>query len=150
MASRVITVVGTPIEEDTTVMKTGEAIKPGHLIVFDSTPEVIKHATAAGSAPNMFALERTEGGQNIDTAYANGDRVKIGWFASGAVVNAFVPDGANLVKGEALESAGDGTLRTQTADAATDDTQRGGLVAYSDESTGGAVTGETRHKVRIA
>jgi len=128
--------------------KASEAITPGHLIQFNSS-QWRKHADAAKNAQPTFALERDEMGKDIDTAYAANDYVKAGFFHTGDKVNALIASGQDLNPGDALESAGDGTLRALATDAATDDTQRTSVVAYSAEVSG-AVTVLTRHRVVVA
>lgn len=110
MARKVIALLGNPVvtEEDVAA----EAITPGHLLAYDGNGELVKHATAAGQAARMFALERDEMGKGIDVAYAADDVVKVGHFHQGQRVYAFIASGQNIAKGAFLESAGDGTLRT--------------------------------------
>jgi len=149
MASHVIALRGEPIVDEQNAAS--EAITPGMLCQpnLPALGQVRKHATAAANAAPVFALERDEMGKTIDTAYAIGDRVKLGRFAPGDGVNALVGAGQTLTGVEFLESAGDGTLRAVVTDASTDDTQRNAIVARSAESTGGATAGVTRHRVVI-
>lgn len=125
-----------------------EAITPGHLVEYDSSGDVQKHGTAAANAAAMFALEREELGDDIDTAYSANDEVKIALCAPGDEVNALIPSGQNLSKGDYLESDGAGRLRALATDAATDQDQRVSVVAMSMEDSG-AVTSDTRHRVLI-
>jgi hypothetical protein len=121
------------------------AITPGHLVEFDGATNVKKHATAAGNARKAFALQPyAASGATIDTAYAAGETVRYALCPRGVTVNALVAAAATAIaKGAALESAGDGTLRTASADAATDTTQRDSIVGYAleavDNSAGAAV-----------
>lgn len=128
------------------------AILPGHLIEVLSAGTVQEHSTAAANAAKTFALANTANGGTIDDAYAVGETVLFGTAQSGQLVNALLAAAAVAVtKGAPLESAGDGTLRVLTADAATDQTQRDSIVGYADESVdnsgGGAVA---RIAVRVA
>jgi hypothetical protein len=109
MAKKVIKLLGEPIQNEDD--KAAEAITPGHLVTFNGSGDLIKHATAGGNAARAFALEREEMGDNIDVAYAIGDTVKVGVFGAGTRVNALIASGQNLVKGDFLESAGNGGLR---------------------------------------
>lgn len=68
-----------------------------------------KHAVAGGRAEPIFALE---GHDNIDheaTAYADGAEVAA--VIGPRMVDAWLKDGETVVEGDALQSAGDGTLR---------------------------------------
>lgn len=145
MASRVIALRGDPIVDEQ--LSASAAITPGDLIEVD-TGQLRRHAGAGLNAQKIFALERDESGQGIDVDYAASDQVKAGWFHSGQRVNAFVEDSATLVIGDALESAGDGSLQLLVTDAATDDTQRDSVVAYSAEAL--TTSGKTRVKVIVA
>lgn len=109
MAKRVIKLLGEPIQNEDS--KAAEAITPGHLVDFDGSGNLIKHANAGGFVSKAFALERQELGKGIDDAYAIGDYVKVGVFPPGTRVNAIIASGQNISKGNYLESAGDGTLR---------------------------------------
>lgn len=127
------------------------AITPGHLIE-EVAAGVQVHSTAAANAMPMFALEREMTGDGIDVAYAANDTVLFVVAQPGAMINALVAAGAPAIAvGDALESAGDGTLRKAVTDAATDDTQRDAIVAYAreavDNSGGGTAV---RLKVRVA
>lgn len=115
-------------------------IVPGSLIeVNPSTEKLRLQSTAGGPAEALFALERDELGNDIDTAYAIGDRVKTGRYAPGMGVLAFIPSGQNITKGSTLEPAGSGNLRVLAS---------GTPIARADEDSG-AVTERTRIKVVI-
>lgn len=146
--ARVISLRGEPIIDEQDEAEEAD-ILPGMLIELNpATSKLRKHATAAGNQSGWFALERDEFGRDIDTAYAIGDRVKVGRFGRGMRVNALIASGQNITRGDALESAGNGTLRKAATDAATDDTQRTSLVGFAGETTG-AVTVATRLKVDV-
>jgi hypothetical protein len=148
MARVVIALLGTPIytEED----RAAEAITPGHLIDFDASGNLVKHAGAGLNAAPMFALERDELGDDITTAYAASDIVKVGHFHKGQRVYALIASGQNISKGEYLESDGAGRLRDQTTDAATDDTQRVSTVARAIEAVdNSAGPGDARIRVIV-
>ena len=149
MASKVIALRGEPVVDE--ALSASAAITPGDLIQVN-TGQWRRHANAGLNASPIFALERDEQGKEIDATagdYAASDRVKAGFFHPGQRVNAFVPSGANVSIGDYLESAGDGTLRALTTDAATDDTRRVSVVAQAAEASG-AVLVKTRLKVWIA
>jgi hypothetical protein len=92
-------------------------VKPGYLVKGVSS---VAHQTSTTKVPKAFALERDELGAGIDNTYqgsgtgtafyASGDRVKVGVFAAGDEVTAFLASG-NYVEDDLLESAGDGTLQ---------------------------------------
>ena len=93
------------------------AITPGHLVELLSTNKVRKHATAGGNAlPKMFALEDELQGKEIDDDYSADNPVQVWVCQPGEVVNALLKDGENVAIGDALESAGDGTLQKCSAD----------------------------------
>ena len=127
------------------------AITPGYLCERTSSNTVQKHAGAGLTAAPMFALENEVVGGNIDTAYVALDTVLLGIFPPGTEIFALVAASASaIVIGDVLESDGDGTLRIQTADAATDAAQRRSAVAVAieavDNSGGGS---EARIKVEL-
>ena len=130
----------------------GSAINPGYLIEETTAGEVQEHSTAAANAQKLFAMTDLPVGGKISDAYAVGQTVRYGAFKTGQEVYALLAAAATAVtQGAALESAGDGTLRVLTTDAATDDTQRDSVVAYAieavDNSGGGT---EARIRVRVA
>lgn len=121
----------------------GGAITPGHLVIRNSSNAIVVHGTAAANAAPSFARENEVVGMNIDAAYATNDQVLYTHCWPGAEVYALVAaSAAAIVIGDYLESAGDGTLRVLTTDAATDDTQRASVVARAveavDNSGGGS------------
>lgn len=132
MASKVVALRGEPLVDEQNSASQAD-ILPGMLIEID-TGQWRKHAGAGLNAAPWFALERDEMGSDIDTAYASGDYVKAGFFSKGMRVNILVPIGQTLVKGDKMESNGDGTLRKAVADAATDTTQRISVVAEMAEA----------------
>ena len=88
------------------------AITPGHLIEEMSTGKVRVHANAGKDVtPPMFALEDELQGGGIDTAYSAGNRVQCWIPGRGDQVYALLADGEIVVVGDALVSAGDGTLK---------------------------------------
>lgn len=87
------------------------AITPGHLVELVSTGKIQKHSTAGGNVLPMVALEDELWGKTIDDAFANGDKVQTWICVRGEVANLILADGENVVKGDFLESAGDGTVR---------------------------------------
>lgn len=131
MTSRTIDLSGLGIHKEAIA---GAAITPGHLVEFGTAGVVQVHGGAGLNASPMFALEDELQGNGIDVAYAADDNVIIGVFPIGAEINAILEDGHVIVKGEFLESAGDGTLQALTTDTATDDAQRRAIVAQAMEA----------------
>ena len=129
----------------------GAVVTPGYLIEQDTDLTWIPHANAGLNAAPTFALELAMLGKGIADDYADGDQIQVGAQVPGNEVYALVAaSAAAILNNEYLESAGDGTLRIATTDAATDDTQREGIVARAledvDNSGGGS---EARIKVEI-
>ena len=98
--------------------QTDEAITPGHLIEYGGTNDIQKHSTDGGFAIKAFALENDLVGDDLDDAYATGEAVQFGVCAPGTEINAILADNQTVAVGEFLVSAGDGTLREATSDAA--------------------------------
>ena len=134
------------------------AITPGHLLEYTSAAAdtFIVHATAAGNNNRIFAAENEIGvgyagpeAPTIDTAYASGAMILAFLFRPGEEVYALLAAAATaVVKGAYLESAGDGTLRTTTAAAATANTARNGIVAQAMESVDNSAGG-TAARIRV-
>jgi len=142
-------IAGTPILNERIAAAAG--ILPGHLVA-ESSGKVAVHAGAGLSAQKLFAQRNIAVAGELDTAYLDAETVSYGAYHSGQEVSALLAaSAAAIVDGDALESAGDGTLRVQTTDSATDDTQRDSVVAYATESVdnsgGGTVV---RIKIRVA
>lgn len=91
------------------------ALSPGHLIAHDSNGKVAKHATEGGYSAVLFAEEDALQGKTVADAYASGDVVTFRYFQRGDIVNALLKAGVNYAKGDKLISAGDGTLKKQSA-----------------------------------
>jgi len=109
-----------------------EAVTPGHLVSYNTSGRVVKHATAAGNAAPMFAVENEVFGKDLNQAYANGDNVIHHVVYPGSEVYALVAAAAGaIVVGDFLESAGDGTLRKVATAAATSQAQRASVVAMA-------------------
>ena len=91
-------------------------IKPGHLIVLGSAGTVTVHNSASGNVLPMFACEDELQGKTIDDNYSSTNPVQCWIPQRGDVVNALLANGQNVVIGDFLESAGDGTLQKYVAD----------------------------------
>jgi len=93
-------------------------ITPGMLLVFDANGKVAAHNAKGGSAFPMFALEDELQGKGIDDDYVATNRVQCWIPGRGDQVNALLT-GSAVVKGQYLQSAGDGTLEAYTQALAT-------------------------------
>lgn len=89
----------------------GGTIYPGMLVKLNSDNEVIAHDSAGARALMMVALENELEGQDIDTAYAEGDPVQVWVPYRGDNAYMVLADGQNIAIGDMLESAGNGYLR---------------------------------------
>ena|ERR1700740_3006869 len=90
----------------------GGTITPGHLVTLNSSDQLVVHGTAAVQTPSLYAQENDLVGNGIDTNYVSGDYVQAEYLPVGSIVYALVAAGAAaIVKGDKLESAGNGTLR---------------------------------------
>lgn len=93
----------------------GSTIVPGDLVEVTSGDEVQEHSTAQGAAQNAYALTDLPVAGTIDDTYAVGATVRYGIAHSGQEINGRVAVGAPAIAiGDALESAGDGTLQAFT------------------------------------
>jgi hypothetical protein len=127
-------------------------ILPGMLIKRIATSgKCAVHATAAGNAVKMFAVENEVVGGDIDDAYLDEDNVLAEVMQPGSEVYAFLPaNAAAVVIGDYLESDGTGRLRKAVTDAATDDTQRVSVVATALEAIDNSANGSpVRIRVEI-
>jgi len=108
MAPKTIIVKGNPVRGE---REAEAAITPGHLCEFTSSNTIQKQAGNALNYLRMFALENSLIGDEIGTAYADGDMVQYGIFRGGDEVYAFLSDGENVVIGDELEAGStDGEL----------------------------------------
>lgn len=100
----------TPVMEEYTA--TAVAITPGHLLALTSAGLVQKHSPAGGNVlPAMFAVEDELQGKGIDFPFAASAKLQVWIPTRGDQVYAFLKDGETAAIGDALESAGDGTLQ---------------------------------------
>lgn len=95
-----------------------EVITPGHLVDRFNSAGVIrwrKHATASIAVAPAFATEQAMMNKGVDDNYAAGDLMEVSVMHKGASVWALIASGQNIVAGNKLESAGDGTLKVFAA-----------------------------------
>lgn len=89
----------------------GGTIKPGMLVILNSSNRVVVHATSGGYAEAAFALEDALKGKTIDDNYSNGDLVSYTIANKGDSIYALLAAGETAVIGSKLVSNGDGTLQ---------------------------------------
>lgn len=95
-----------------------ETITPGHLVDRFNSAGVIrwrKHATASIAVAPAFATEHSMANKGVDDNYLVNDLMEVSVCEPGAAVWAFIASGQNIVAGNKLESAGDGTLKIFSA-----------------------------------
>lgn len=137
--------------------KANAILTPGELLAWSADDELDPHGTAAGNAtPVMVAIENDLIGDGIDDNYAAGDTVRYVVPAPGDVLYMWLADGENVIKGDPLESDGNGDLQKHTPQAvdeggtATYTVYEDSIVGIADEdlnnSAGGA---RARIRVRI-
>ena len=90
------------------------AITPGMLIEVTSAGKVQPHASSAGRALPMFALEDELQGRGIDVPFVANERVQCWLPGRGDMVYGLLADGETADIGEWLESNGDGYLKVGT------------------------------------
>lgn len=95
-------------------------IKPGMLVKVNSSDNVVVHANEAGDGECLIVREDSYQGNIVDTAYTSGDPVFCGIPAPGCEFQGLLKAGQNVVIGDQLVSAGDGTWKeAQAVDSAT-------------------------------
>jgi hypothetical protein len=155
MARKVIVLQGDPLRDESKVAAAATTIFPGDLVEAAATAgEVQEHGTVDVNAEAVFALENpwiesAPGVLSIDTVYPAADSVLLARCKRGDKINARIAANETLSEGDALSSAGDGTLHALPTAAATPDTARESIVAYAAEDiTIGGTIG--RGAVRVA
>lgn len=108
--SRTILLKGDPLQKERTA--TAVAITPGYLIERVISAETVQaHSTAGGRAQKNFAIEDSNQGKEISDAYAASAQIQYMSARPGDEIDAVLQDGEVVVRGDWLESNGDGTLR---------------------------------------
>lgn len=119
-----------------------ETIKPGHLVDRFNAASVIrwrKHATASIAVAPAFATEQSMLNRGVDDDYLVNQLMEVSIGSKGAAFWAFIASGQNIVAGNKLESAGDGTLKIFSA----------GIVLASALENKPTVTTLTRIRVEV-
>lgn len=91
-----------------------EVITPGHLVDRFNNAGVIrwrKHNVAAAAVAPAVATEQAMLNKGVDDNYNANDLMEVTILTKGATAWMFIASGQNIVAGNKLESAGDGTLR---------------------------------------
>lgn len=94
-----------------------EAITPGHLIEKFNNAGVwrVKKHSLTSKEGNLYATDQNMVNKGVDDAYAAGDLVEAVAGAAGCTIWALIASGQTIVFGNALESAGDGTLKVYSS-----------------------------------
>lgn len=94
-----------------------EAITPGMLVEKFNNAGVwrVKKHSLTSAAGSQYATEQSMLNKDVDDAYAANDLVETSIGAPGSTFWALIASGQTIVFGNALESAGDGTLKVFSA-----------------------------------
>jgi len=94
-----------------------EAITPGMLVEKFNNAGVwrVKKHSLTSKEGNQYATEQSMLNKEVDDAYAANDLVETSIGAPGSTFWALIASGQTIVFGNALESAGDGTLKVFSA-----------------------------------
>jgi len=96
-------------------MEANADITPGDLVQVMDSGKVRRHDDRSENALPMFALEDELQGKTIDDNYEEDDRVQVWIPGRGDMVYARLKAGEEIVIGDWLVSAGDGTLEKYNA-----------------------------------
>jgi len=122
-------------------------IYPGMLLERDylaTLCKVIPHSGEGQNAQPLFAIENALEGDDIDDAYASGERVRCEYFRPGDEVYAILEDGESVECGDFLESNGAGYLQAHTADTHADSSgMTGDFTAYTNQIVAVALEAKT-------
>lgn len=142
--------------------KAGAAgIKPGYLVKANADDEAIVHSTAGGYAAPMFVTEELQVlvGKTKDDVYTEDEPLSLRHFLPGDMIQAWLKDGENVTRGDALMSGGNGQLVKYVADteavsgnAETLTIAPNHVIAYAEETYDASGVGDLTRllKVRIA
>lgn len=134
----------------------GATITPGELLEIQTDNDLNAHQTAAANSAKIVALEPVaiepaSGTKQIDQDYSSGDLVRHLFAWRGAELYMWLDSSSSDVEaGDALESAGNGNLRSLTSRTSTTDQQTDSVVAYAHEDLAAPTSGRSRIKVTIA
>lgn len=136
-------------EETDTVGKNlvGVAATPGMLAEMYSNGGVATwrpNTSATEQCPLVVFLEHGMFNKDLDDAYSVGDVPELGFMRAGSVFQALIASGQNVTVGDALQSAGDGTLKAATAT-----TAAANVYKFQALDSPGAVVAQTRLRVQV-
>lgn len=123
------------------------AITPGMLVEQHADSGDLKwrpHGTDSEQVTLAVALNEPHLNHGIDTAYAIGDLVSVGFLGPGSVFYGIIPSGQDISVGEFLQSNGDGKLKTASATTAT-----ANVAKFQSLDAPGSVTADTRLRVQV-
>lgn len=108
-------------------VEAAKTIVPGQLIEESAAGEWQPHSTAGANAQKAFAMEQELIGNGIDTDIDAGEKFTVMFPAPGSEIYAWLDDGETAVVGNALVSAGEGSLDVYAAQAV----DEGGAATYT-------------------
>jgi len=103
--------------QDVNDLAASEAITPGHLVEKFNNSGVwrLRKHTLTSKEGNQYATEQSMLNKDVDDNYAANDLVETVVGSAGASIWAWIASGQTIVFGNALESAGDGTLKVYSS-----------------------------------
>lgn len=107
--------IAKPIYEEAPI-KAAEVIKPGHLVLENSSGEWINHNSAGQGGDYRIANLNIIEQEGATVTLTAGDDATAFVPRPGEVYNVVVADGETIVVGDALVSNGDGTVKKGTTD----------------------------------
>lgn len=136
-------------------------ILPGYLVAIDGDNEIAPHDAEGGDARPLFVLESPYAQDHtqpaIDQAYTENDLARVVFAQPGDVIYAWLAAGEDVDIGDALESAGDGTLQehtpTEISGTGPHTIPSRAIVAYAEEAVDanvGTSPPDARIRVRVA
>jgi hypothetical protein len=112
---------------------TAVAITPGDLLEVTSAGLVQAHSVEGGVILPIIALEDELQGNGIDDDYAASDKIQCWVAQAGEMAYLNVAEGEDVSTGDKLISAGDGTVKVYTGDAASDEEYPQSIVGIADD-----------------
>lgn len=133
----------------------GGTITPGHLVQIGSDGKAVVHAVAGGNQRKAFAVEDELQGNDINDNYTVDNMAQVDHFSNGEEVYAWLQgESTAVVIGDALESAGDGTLRKHVqpdleVSGAAPDLQLNQIVGFALEAVDVSASGTAKSRIEI-
>jgi len=91
-----------------------EVITPANLLAYDASGNVVKHAVSGGTSNPIVAKENDSKADCMDSNYQSGETITCLFPRKGDVVAMILATAQTILKGDPLESNGDGTVKKQT------------------------------------